>query len=491
MKKYLGIDIGTTGIKALVVNEAGNVLDMYNYDLKLNTPKPAWAEQNPEDWFEGTFQLLKMISKKHNISALSFSGQMHSLVPLDKKNNVIRPAILWCDQRTTVECKEATEALGGEEKVIKRIGNPILEGFTLPKILWLKKNEPHNFSKMDSFLLPKDYVIYRLTGVKGIEWSDASGTAVYNVRTRKWDDELIEKLGLSETLFPEILPSNSIRGYIRKAILNELGWKKVPVISGGADNASAALGIGVARTGDTMISIGTSGTVLTVTDSSQPDISGKIHYFNHVLAEKSYYMGVMLSAAHSANWFKDEFFEEKTWKDIEEMISKSPAGARGLIFLPYLNGERTPHRNPNARGVLFGLSSVNDRKDVMRAVIEGITFGLKDSFELIKNKTEIKRVRIVGGGAKNPEWCKIVASIFDHAIEVPEIDEGGAYGASMLSAMGDGMNLDDVLSWVKIDRVVEPDVEVARIYEEIYPEFNELYNDLTERFDSILDKFRY
>lgn len=491
MKKYLGIDIGTTGIKALVVSEKGNVLDMYNHKLKLNAPKPTWAEQNPEDWFEGTLQLLKKISKEHNISTLSFSGQMHSLVPLDKTNNVIRPAILWCDQRTTLECKEATEALGGEEKVINRIGNPILEGFTLPKILWLKKNEPPNFNKMETFLLPKDYVIYRLTGVKGIEWSDASGTAAYNVRTRNWDNELIKKLGLTENLFPEIYPSNSIRGYIKEPLLNDLGWGKVPVVSGGADNASAALGIGVARSGDTMISIGTSGTVLTVTDSKEPDTSGKIHYFNHILSEKSYYMGVMLSAAHSANWLKDEFFEGQSWKDIEKLISKSPAGARGLLFLPYLNGERTPHRNPNARGVIFGLSSVNDKKDVMRAVIEGITFGLKDSFKLIKDKTEVTRIRIVGGGAKNPVWCKIVASIFNCPIEVPEIDEGGAYGASMLAAMGDGMDLTDVLSWIKVDRVVEPDVEAAGIYERIYPEFNELYNDLTERFDSVVDKFSY
>ncbi|MFW6121045.1 MAG: FGGY-family carbohydrate kinase, partial [Petrotogales bacterium] len=192
-----------------------------------------------------------------------------------------------------------------------------------------------------------------------------------------------------------------------------------------------------------------------------------------------------------ANWLKNEFFEGQTWKDIEKMISKSPAGARGLLFLPYLNGERTPHRNPNARGVIFGLSSVNDKKDVMRAVIEGITFGLKDSFELIKDKTEIARIRIVGGGAKNPVWCKIVASVFNCPIEVPEIDEGGAYGSSMLAAMGDGMDLNDVLSWIKVDRVVEPDLESVRIYERIYPEFNELYTDLIERFDSVLDQFSY
>ncbi|MFO7881267.1 MAG: xylulokinase [Kosmotogaceae bacterium] len=491
MKKYLGIDIGTTGIKALVVSEEGTVLDMFNQSLKMNSPKPAWAEQNPEEWFQGTLKLLKKISSKHDIEALSFSGQMHSLVPLDKNDKLIRPAILWCDQRTTTQCREATEILGGEKKVIERIGNPILEGFTLPKILWLKKNEPSNFDKMNSFLLPKDYVIFRLTGEKGIEWSDASGTAAYNVESREWDRELIGQLDLSETLFPKILPSDSVRGYLRESVLKELGWKKIPVISGGADNASAALGIGVARSGDTMVSIGTSGTVLTVTDSKQPDNTGKIHYFNHVLPEKSYFMGVMLSAAHSANWFKDEFFERKTWKEIEKMISKSVPGARGLIFLPYLNGERTPHRNPNARGVLFGLSSVNDKGDVMRAVIEGITFGLKDSFELIKEKTKIGRVRIVGGGAKNPVWCKIVASIFDCPIEVPEIDEGGAYGASMLAAIGVGMDLEDVLSWIKADRVVEPDMKATKIYKKIYPEFNKLYSDLRQRFDSVIDTFNY
>ncbi|MEA2065806.1 MAG: xylulokinase [Thermotogota bacterium] len=491
MKKYLGIDIGTTAIKALVVNEAGSVLDMFSKSLRLNAPKPAWAEQDPEDWFSGTMKLLEKISCRHDINAMSFSGQMHSLVSLDNNDKVIRPAILWCDQRTTAECKEATKILGGEKRVIERIGNPILEGFTLPKILWLKKNEPLKFEKMSSFLLAKDYVIYRLTGVKGIEWSDASGTAAYNVKTREWDKELIKELDLPETLFPKIFSSKSIRGFLKDSILKELGWKKVPVISGGADNASAALGIGVARTGDTMVSIGTSGTVLTVTDSNKPDESGKIHYFNHVLPEKSYFMGVMLSAAHSANWFKDEFFEGRSWKEIEEMITNSVPGSRGLIFLPYLNGERTPHRNPNARGVLFGLSSVNNNSDVMRSVIEGITFGLKDSFELIKEKTEVGRVRVVGGGAKNPVWCKILASIFEYPVEVPKMDEGGVYGAAMLSAMGDGMDLSDVLSWIKVDRVVEPDVESAEIYRKIYPEFTELYNDLRERFDSVLDMFSY
>lgn len=482
MEKYLGIDVGTTSIKGLVVDENGKLLDNYSYPLKMNIPKPGWAEQDPNKWWEGVLEILKNVSLKHIISAIGFSGQMHSLVCLDKNYEVIRPAILWCDQRTTPQCKKATELLGGEKKVIEKLGNPFLEGFTFPKILWVKENEPENFKKLKKIVLPKDYIIFKLTGNLGIDFSDASGTACFNIKKNTWDKELFDKFDIDISIMPEIYSSYENRGELKQELTSQLGWKNCKIISGGADNAAAAFGIGISRKGESMVSIGTSGTVLTITENRKPDLEGKIHYFNHVLQNEYYYMGVMLSAANSLNWIRDHFFPNSNWDEIEEIINKSKPGSNGIIFLPYLNGERTPHRDPNARGVIFGLSSINTENDVLRATMEGITFGLRDSFELIKQKTEIKDMRIVGGGAKNKTWIKLVAANFKIPIKIPQIDEGGAYGASMLAALGNGQNLEQVLNWVKIKETVEPDSTLFEVYDELYEIYKNLYFSLKENF---------
>lgn len=482
MEKYLGIDVGTTSIKGLVVDEKGKLLDNYSYPLKMNIPKPGWAEQDPNMWWEGVLEILKNVSLKHSISALGFSGQMHSLVCLDKNYEVIRPAILWCDQRTTLQCKKATELLGGEKNVIEIIGNPFLEGFTFPKILWVKENEPDNFKKIKKILLPKDYIIFKLTGNLGIDYSDASGTACFNINKSTWDEEVLEKFGIDINIMPDIYASYETRGQLRPELKSQLGWTNCKIVSGGADNAAAAFGIGISRKGESMVSIGTSGTVLTITDNKKPDLEGKIHYFNHVLENEYYYMGVMLSAANTLNWVRNNFFPHSNWDEIEERINKSVPGANGIIFLPYLNGERTPHRDPNARGVIFGLSSINSENDVLRATMEGITFGLRDSFELIKQKTEINDMRIVGGGAKNKTWIRLVAANFKMPIKIPQIDEGGAYGASMLAALGNGQKLDQVLSWVKIKEIIEPEPQLFEIYDELYEIYKNLYFSLKENF---------
>jgi xylulokinase len=482
MEKYLGIDVGTTSIKGLVVDENGKLLDNYSYPLKMNIPKPGWAEQDPNKWWEGVLEILKNVSLKHIISAIGFSGQMHSLVCLDKNYEVIRPAILWCDQRTTPQCKKATELLGGEKKVIEKLGNPFLEGFTFPKILWVKENEPENFKKLKKIVLPKDYIIFKLTGNLGIDFSDASGTACFNIRKNTWDKELFEKFGIDISIMPDIYSSYDNRGELKQELTSQFGWQNCKIISGGADNSAAAFGIGISRKGESMVSIGTSGTVLTITENKKPDLEGKIHYFNHVLQNEYYYMGVMLSAANTLNWVRDNFFPNANWDDIEERINKSKPGSNGIIFLPYLNGERTPHRDPNARGVIFGLSSINTENDVLRATMEGITFGLRDSFELIKQKTEIKDMRIVGGGAKNKTWVKLVAANFKMPIKIPQIDEGGAYGASMLAALGNGQNLEQVLNWVKIKETVEPDSTLFEVYDELYEIYKNLYFSLKENF---------
>lgn len=482
---YVGIDIGTTGIKALVVEENGKIMDRFDSPLKVYSPRPAWSEQNPQDWWEGVIDILGSISRKYRINSIGLSGQMHSLVALDEDGNVVRPAILWNDQRTTKECHEATQILGGERNVISEVGNPILEGFTLGKILWVRKNEPDNFRKIKYVMMPKDYIAYMLTGEIGTEWSDASGTACYDVKSRKWNLKVLNSLEINPRLFPSISKSYALRGMLKASFAKEFGWKDVKVICGGADNAVSALGIGVFKPDDCMVSVGTSGTVLGVTSSTEPDLEGKLHYFNHILDDASYYMGVMLSATSSFDWARKLVATNDSLEKIEEMIKGSAPGARGLIFLPYMNGERTPHRDPHARGVIFGISLLSEKADIMRSVMEGVAFGLRDSFELVKKRINVKNVKIVGGGSNNLEWVKIIASNFKVPIEIPEINEGGAYGSAMLAAIGNGESFEDVSKWVKVKRMVEPEKAWTEFYDTWYHEYKALYFDLKERFEEV------
>jgi xylulokinase len=492
MKYFLGMDIGSTGIKGIVTDENGEILQSYNYPLKIDFPKPGYAEQNPDDWWDGVKFILKDVSTKYVISHISFSGQMHSLVVLDKNDKVIRPAIMWCDQRTHKQCIEATEKLGGEKIVLKRVGNPILEGFTLPKILWLKENESDNYRKINKIMLPKDYIVFKLTDNIGTEYSDASGTACLNITTNNWDFELIEKLGIEKNIFPKIYDSTAVRGQLKPELSKELGWANVYVVSGGADNAVAALGLGISDVSDCMVSIGTSGTVLAITDKDVPDETGKLHYFTHVLNDRKYYMGVMLSATNTLNFIKNNFIKNITWQEFEEKASNSPAGANGLIFLPYLNGERTPHRDAFARGVLFGLTSKHCDNDIIRATLEGVSFGLRDSYELIKQRSEINRIKVVGGGSKNSLLCRILATNFNSKIEIPIIDEGAAYGASMLAAIGSGMNKEKVVSWYKTRKYIVKNDKFIDVYNDFYNLYKCLYNSLKNNYKTmyeILEKY--
>ncbi|MDR1875721.1 MAG: xylulokinase, partial [Synergistaceae bacterium] len=401
MDVYMGIDVGTTAIKALLTDMSGTVVKGLSHSLDLVTPHPAWAEQNPESWWRGVLALLHAVPRDMRVVRIGLSGQMHTLVPLDAEGRVLRNAILWCDQRTALECEEATKALGGEAAVIGMIGNPIYPGFTLPKILWLRKHEPEVYSRMKTCLIAKDYIAYRLTGRFGCDPSDASGSAMYDVSGRSWNGRLLEMLEIDESLLPGIQSSYEVRGQLRQELARALQWEPVEVVAGGADNAVSALGIGVCEPGDCMISVGTSGTVVGVTEETSPDRSGRLHFFNHVIPGRSYYMGVMLSAAASLDWFREKMGAGISWGELERGVAALPIGAHGMLWLPYLQGERTPHRNPNARGVLYGMSTMSDGMSVFRAVMEGITYGLRDSFELLRSMTTIRRVMVVGGGAKN------------------------------------------------------------------------------------------
>lgn len=484
MVNYLGVDIGTTGVKSIVVNTQGKVLQVDSVPLTMEVPKPAWAQQNPEDWVKAVDELFRRVAKSHKVSAICFSGQMHSLVALDDQDRIIRPAILWCDQRTTKQCIQATEVLGGEKAVIGLIGNPILEGFTLPKLLWMRDEEPELFAKIAKVMLPKDYLVYHLTGSFGMDRSDASGTACFDVMQLEWSEKVLNTLGIPSSIFPPHMASTAIRGELNPKLAKSLGWDRVQVVSGGADNACAALGIGLGHAGDGMVSLGTSGTVLALTDRTNPDESGKIHYFRHVVGDLAYYMGVMLSAAQSLNWVRQQCFPEQPWRSIEAMMSESPVGSRGILFLPYLQGERTPHRDPHARGVFFGISTMHDRRDLLRAVVEGISFGLRESFELIQKLTPMSNIRVVGGGAKNKVWRQILADNFQMPVQVPEMDEGGAFGAAMLAALGNGIPLDQVMDWISISETVEPDPNHIPLYTERFSQFQGLYQDLKDRFRS-------
>jgi xylulokinase len=485
MNVFLGIDIGTTGIKALAVDESGKVVWSVTHPLVMLTPRPAWAEQDPETWWEGVVAILREIPADLKVERIGLSGQMHTLVPLDSSGKVIRNAILWCDQRTQAECDYATEKLGGEEAAIGYTGNPIYPGFTMPKILWIRNNESENYKKIATCLIAKDFIAWRLTGELGAEPSDAAGSAMFDVANARWNDRLLEILDIDRSFLPPIYGSWRTRGKLRRELAFSAALTDTEVVSGGADNAVAALGLGIRKPGDCMISIGTSGTALAVTENKIPDKTGKLHFFNHAIPNVSYYMGVMLAAAASQNWFKDKMGPNLSWPQIEEGIEKTSVGADGLLWLPYLQGERTPHRNPNARGVLFGLSSMTDEARVFRAVMEGVTYGLRDSYELLKGMTEIKRVTVVGGGAKSRVWRKMLAANMKAAINVPAIDEGGAYGAAMLAALGGDMSLDDVAAWAKTESVTEPDEREYGRYDAVYAQFRELYKDLANRFDAV------
>lgn len=472
MNVYMGIDIGTSNVKALLIDEKGNVVKSMSLPLKLLSPNPAWAEQNPFDWWNAVETLLNQVPKDMKILRIGLSGQMHTLVATDDAGKVLRNAILWCDQRTAAECEDATRKLGGESKVIEMTGNPIYPGFTMPKILWMRNNEPRIYEKIRTCFIAKDYIGWRLTGEKSSEVSDDSGSACYDVSARKWRSDLLRTLDIPEEWLPPVKASQDIRGT----------WNGIEVVGGGADNAVSALGLGVCEPGDCMISIGTSGTVLAATEKTKPDMTGRLHFFNHVLPNQSYYMGCMLSAAASLNWFKEKM-KDASWGDIEKSVKDTPIGANGMLFLPYLNGERTPHRNSNARGVLYGFSAMSEAKHIYRGVMEGITYGLRDSFELIKEMTDVKRVLVVGGGAKNAEWCKMLASNVAMPVSVPLVDEGGAYGAAMLAAMKD-IPFSEIKGWVKVKTTVEPDMSEYHAYSNVYSQFKELYKDLKMRFDA-------
>ncbi len=494
MAYMLGLDIGTSGVKALLVKDTGMVVGSALQEYPFHSPRPGWTEQEPEDMWQGTIIALGKVLTKFGvdpkeIKGIGMSGQMHSSVFLDSNAQVIRPAILWNDSRTTKQCRDM-EALVGRDLLMSEACNPALEGFTAPKILWLRENEPENFEKLRWLVLPKDYIRYRLTSEIKMEISDAAGTLLLNVKERTWSRRIVDKLDLSMEILPPLVNSSQIAGEITAEVAELTGLVQgTPVVGGGADNACGAVGSGIVQTGRAMISLGTSGVMLAHLDSPSLPTGGTIHMFNHAVTNKFYMMGVVLSAGLSYRWFRDELgqmeqivgaqLDEDAYSLLTQQASLSGPGSQGLVFLPYLTGERTPHGDGNARGVFFGLSASHTRRDMVRAILEGVGFAFRDSLLLLRNAGwQGGAVRCIGGGAKAKLWREIIASILGLQVQTLNTDEGPGLGAALLAGVGTGMFKDpaeasDAL--LTVTSTVDPNQEWAKVYRDLYSIYQGLY----------------
>lgn len=483
MSYVLGLDLGTSGLKGILVNKEGKIVDEASSEYPLLTPKRGFSEQDPLEWFRAAKEVMQEIFRstsdaKEKLEGISFSGQMHSLVLLDEKDDVLRNAILWNDVRTTKQCDFITDKV---ENLISITKNKALEGFTLPKILWVKDNEPDIFEKVSTFLLPKDYLGFRLTGSKQMEYSDAAGTLLLDVESRDWSEEVAKAVDVPTAIFPELVQSQAKIGDLDPALVEELGLKNtVPVFSGGADNPCAAVGAGIVRPDQGMASIGTSGVFLSYEETGDKNYNGHLHYFNHVVPNAFYTMGVTLAAGSSLNWFKKTFAPNESFEELLKGVKDIKPGSDGLLFAPYISGERTPYTDSNIRGTFLGMDIAHTRDHFARAVLEGITFSLRDSFELMKKHSnkEFKQIVSVGGGAKNPDWLQMQADIFGTPVVTLETEQGPAMGSAMIAAVGAGwFDSFEACSkvFVNYKSEVQPNPEAVSKYNKVYANYKEVY----------------
>ena len=483
---YIGVDLGTSAVKLLLMDETGKIGKIVSKEYPLYFPHPGWSEQNPQDWFEKSMEGLKELTEgidKSLVDGISFGGQMHGLVTLDDKDQVIRPAILWNDGRTGEETEYLNNVIG-KEKLSRYTANIAFAGFTAPKILWMQKNEPENFKKIAKIMLPKDYLAYRLSGAFCTDVSDASGMLLLDVKNRCWSKEMLDICGVKEEQLPKLYESWEIVGTLKPEIAEELGLgKDVKVAAGAGDNAAAAVGTGTVGDGQCNISLGTSGTIFISSKNFGVDENNALHSFAH--ADGSYHlMGCMLSAASCNKWWSEGILGTTDYAKEQENIQK--LGENQVFFLPYLMGERSPHNNPDARGVFFGMSMDTTREDMTQAVLEGVAFGLRDSLEVARSLgISIERTKICGGGAKSPLWKKIIANVMNLKVDVLENEEGPAMGGAMLAAVGCGAYSDVVTiagKLVKVKETVEPDPGLVSKYEEKYQKFKTLYPAMKDLF---------
>jgi xylulokinase len=488
MKYVIGIDLGTSSVKTILVNKDGEVCAEVSKGYPLIHEKAGYSEQNPEDWVQQTIHalaelVLKAQVQPEEIEGISYSGQMHGLVLLDQDRHVLRNAILWNDTRTTPQCIQMMEEFG--EQLLDITKNRVLEGFTLPKILWVKEHEPEIFAKTAVFLLPKDYVRFRMTGAINSEFSDAAGTLLLDVTRKEWAHEVCQQFGISPEICPPLVESHDCVGTLLPNVATVTGLSaETKVFAGGADNACGAIGAGILSPGKTLCSIGTSGVILSYEEDKERDFRGKVHFFNHGKADSFYTMGVTLAAGYSLSWFKETFAGNDTFESLLSNVDAVPAGANGLIFTPYLVGERTPYADSTIRGSFIGIDGAHKKENFVRAVMEGITFSLHESINLFREEGKsVDTVISIGGGAKNKTWLQMQADIFNAKVIQLESEQGPAMGAAMLAALGSGWfeSLEDCAAqFIREAGSFYPDEQSVQTYRKLFEIYQNVYQHTRE-----------
>lgn len=489
MSYVIGIDSSTTATKAQLVDASGTVVAVVSSEYGYETPEPLWSEQDPELWWTATKAAVAGVLAEagvpgEEVVAVGLTGQMHGLVLLDAAGEVLRPSILWNDQRTGAECDEIRERIG-KQRLIGITGNDALTGFTAPKILWVRNNEPEIYEKARHVLLPKDYVRFRLTGDYASDRAGGAGTILFDLQTRTWSDEVLAGLDLDRSLFPETFEGHETTGTVTPGAAAATGLAVgTPIVAGAGDQAANGVAVGAIDPGVVGLSLGTSGVVFTATDTPSIEPEGRLHAFCHAVTDRWHFMGVMLSAAGSLRWFRDTVAPDVDFAEMSAAAGAVPAGSDGLLFLPYLTGERTPHPDPLARGAFVGLTVRHERSRMTRSVMEGVAFGLRDSFELIRaaGNADLTEVRASGGGTRSPVWRQILADVLNAEVRTVATAEGAAQGAAMLAAVGAGWfstAQEASAAWLRLDPPTAPSGSVA-VYSEIYESYRGLYPALAD-----------
>ncbi len=499
----LGLDVSTTATKALLIDESGAILAVAATEYPFATPRPLWSEQDAALFWDGTVRSVRAVLAQSGVAAaevagVGLTGQMHGLCALDAAGAPLRPCILWNDQRTAEECALITERVG-PERVLRLTGNPVLTGFTAPKILWLARHEPALYARIAHVLLPKDYARYRLTGEFFSEVSDASGTSLFDVGSRRWSDDMLAALDIPRAWLPEVTESPVASARISPEAAAATGLRAgTPVIGGGGDQAAQAVGTGIVHEGVISVTLGTSGVVFAQSDVYRVEPAGRLHAFCHAVPDRWHLMGVMLSAAGSFRWFRDalgdyeKLLAGQTGQDVYDILTgaaaQAPAGSEGLLFLPYLTGERTPHPDPHARGAFVGLTVRHGKSHLTRAVLEGVSYGLRDSLELMKELgLPVTQIRASGGGARSPLWRQILADVFNTEIATVNITEGAAFGAALLAGVGAGVYAsvaDACAQTIRVTGSTAPG-SAAETYDAYYPRYRALYPLLASEFTAL------
>ena len=502
----LGIDVGTSSVKAVLIQPDGTVLATASPEHTFETPKPLWAESNPEAWWEGTIRSVQMVLEQSgvdgkDVAAMGLTGQMHGLVLLDGSGAVLRPCIMWNDQRTAAECAEITEAIGSSE-VLGITGNPVLPGFTAPKVAWVKKNEPDVYAKAEHLLLPKDYVRYRLSGELVMDVADGSGTALIEVGARTWSDRMVEASGTQASWLPQLMECAEVSAALSAEAAALLGLRAgIPIAAGAGDQAAQAVGSGIFEEGTLSATFGTSGVVFAHSKEFRVEPDGKLHAFCSAVPGQWHLMGVMLSAAGSLQWFRNNLGELEMKREqagegdayslLVERAMQAPVGSEGLFFMPYLSGERTPHPDPLARGGFVGLTLRHSKAHLIRSVIEGVTFGMRDSLELMRNLgIEPAEIVVSGGGASNPSWRQIMGDIFGARVMTVNATEGAAFGAALLAGVAGGIYSSVEASCrqtIRPSEQAEPLSSSRESYEAFYQEYVKLYPTLKDHFHRVAE----